>query len=71
MKSATEVGFIASSTETARWLYGITGKPGTDHGQCIYQLGCSECGHVYGANGADIFERKCPRHQNGAPGLAL
>ncbi|HEY2392991.1 MAG TPA: hypothetical protein VGK22_17570 [Candidatus Angelobacter sp.] len=46
-----------------------TGLPGTDHGQKIYQLACSICGHVYGANGTDIFERKCPDCQGGKPGL--
>jgi hypothetical protein len=43
---------------------------GTDQGQSVYQLGCVICGHVYGANGSDIFERKCPKCQGGAPGLA-
>jgi len=47
-----------------------TGLPGTDHGQTIYQLGCSHCGKVYGANGSDIFERKCPKCQKGKPRLA-
>jgi hypothetical protein len=37
-----------------------TGNPGTDHNQYVYQLGCSRCGAVYGANGSDIHERKCP-----------
>lgn len=46
-----------------------TDRSGTDHLQRIYQLGCSACGHVYGANGSDIHERKCPRCQRGAPGL--
>jgi hypothetical protein len=46
-----------------------TGLPGTDKNQSIYQLGCSHCGHVYGANGSDIFERKCPNWQDGAKGL--
>lgn len=46
-----------------------TGLPGTDHGQTIYQLGCNPCGHVYGANGSDIFERKCPKCQKGKTGL--
>ncbi|MGP8253128.1 MAG: hypothetical protein ACLQHF_13930 [Terracidiphilus sp.] len=46
-----------------------TGLPGTDRGQTVYQLGCSTCGHVYGANGSDIFERRCPMHDRGAPGL--
>jgi hypothetical protein len=48
-----------------------TGKPGTDHYQRVYELRCKHCGHVYGANGADIHERKCPKHQGGMPGLPL
>ena len=48
-----------------------TGLPGTDKNQSIYQLGCSHCGHVYGANGSDILERKCPKCQGGAKGLSL
>jgi hypothetical protein len=39
--------------------------PGTDNNQVVYQLGCSQCGEVYGANGTDIFERKCPKCQDG------
>ncbi len=46
-----------------------TGLRGTDHGQTVYQIGCSVCGHVYGANGADIHLRRCPLHDHGAPGL--
>jgi hypothetical protein len=46
-----------------------TGLPGTDHLQMIYQLGCSNCGHIYGANGSDIHDRKCPKCQDGAKGL--
>jgi len=46
-----------------------TDLPGTDHGQKVYQLGCSICGHVYGANGSDIHLRRCPLHDRGAPGL--
>jgi hypothetical protein len=46
-----------------------TGLTGTDHLQTIYQLGCSHCGHIYGANGSDIHDRKCPECQGGAKGL--
>ncbi len=46
-----------------------TGLPGTDHGQYIYVLRCRRCGHEYGANGSDIFQRRCPACQGGAPGL--
>jgi endonuclease III len=42
-----------------------TRTAGTDKNQYIYQLACSHCGHVYGANGSDIHERKCPQCQGG------
>jgi hypothetical protein len=29
----------------------------------------SGCSHVYGANGTDVFHRKCPSCQMGAPGI--
>jgi hypothetical protein len=44
---------------------------GTDHGQRVYVLRCRVCGHEYGANGSDIFQRKCPKHGGGAPGAAF
>ena len=46
-------------------------RAGTDHGQYIYIIKCTKCGESYGANGSDIFERKCPFCQRGKPGLAL
>jgi precorrin-8X/cobalt-precorrin-8 methylmutase len=46
-----------------------TGVTGTDHGQYVYLLRCSGCAHEYGANGSDIFQRKCPNCQRGASGL--
>lgn len=48
-----------------------TGKRGTDFGQYVYELRCKHCGQTYGANGSDIFERKCPAYQNGRAGLPL
>jgi len=47
-----------------------TGRPGTDHLQRIYQLGCSGWGHIYGASGSDIHDRRCPRCQDGTLGFA-
>jgi hypothetical protein len=45
-----------------------------DHGR-VYQLGCSECGAVYGTYGSDIFQRKCPNPDcaqgGGAKGFPL
>jgi hypothetical protein len=46
-----------------------TRNPGTDHGQYVYVLRCRACGHEYGANGSDIWLRRCPAHDRGAPGL--
>jgi hypothetical protein len=46
-----------------------TGAPGTDNNQYVYQLACSHCGNAYGTNGSDIFQRKCPKCQDGQPGL--
>ena len=44
---------------------------GTDHGQFVYVLRCERpgCGSEYGANGSDIFQRRCPRCDGGMPGL--
>ena len=64
----TKVGFVNRNGQV---VIRNTGKPGTDHNQKIYQLGCSECGSVYGSNGSDIFDRKCPTHGGGKPGLAF
>jgi hypothetical protein len=65
-RSTTQTGFINSNGQiTIR----NTGTPGTDHNQFVYQIACSRCGHVYGANGSDIHERKCPACQEGRPGL--
>ncbi|CAB4711976.1 MAG: hypothetical protein F2663_10180 [Actinobacteria bacterium] len=46
-----------------------TNIPGNDHLQVVYVLKCGRCGAEYGANGSDIFQRKCPRCQGGMPGL--
>lgn len=48
-----------------------TELPGNDHLQWTYVLCCSHCLELYGANGSDIFQRKCPSCQDGAPGLPI
>jgi hypothetical protein len=64
----TQVGYInRNGQEVVR----PTGKPGTDHGQYVYVLRCRTCGHEYGANGSDIFLRRCPNHDGGAAGLGF
>jgi PHP family Zn ribbon phosphoesterase len=46
-----------------------TGATGNDHNQVVYELECLKCGNKYGANGSDIFQRKCPNCQGGVEGL--
>ena len=48
-----------------------TGLPGNDYNQRIYGLECGRCGHHYGANGSDIWQRRCPACDGGQPGLDL
>ena len=46
-----------------------TDLAGTDHGQRVYILMCIKCKYEYGANGSNIYERKCPKCQGGKPGI--
>jgi len=48
---------------------GHCGVPGTDHRQYAYKTECTICGYVYGTNGADMHERRCPECQEGSPGI--
>jgi hypothetical protein len=38
-------------------------------GQRIFILHCTVCDHEYGANGADIYHRLCPKCQDGPEGF--
>ena len=46
-----------------------TARVGTDHLQKVYLLRCGFCELEYGANGSDIWQRRCPNCQEGSPGL--
>jgi hypothetical protein len=46
-----------------------TAEHGNDHNQRVNVLKCGDCAHEYGANGSDIFQRRCPKCQDGATGL--
>ena len=48
-----------------------TDMPGNDYNQVVYELECGGCGERYGANGSDIWQRKCPTCGGGRPGLSL
>lgn len=48
-----------------------TDLPGNDHNQRVYVLDCGRCQHRYGANGSDIWQRRCPHCGGGRPGLSF
>lgn len=64
----TKIGFVNRNSQKN---HGTRGVVGTDHGQVSYKMEClnDSCGHIYGANGTDIFQRKCPKCQGGKNGI--
>ena len=62
----TKVGYLNRNQQRCM---GHRGVPGTDHGQLAYGMECLKCGHIYGANGTDIFQRKCPECGGAKPGI--
>ena len=63
---STEIGYLNMNGQQC---CGHRGVAGTDHLQKAYKVECTCCGFVYGANGSDLHERKCPECQGGAPGI--
>ena len=61
-----EIGYLNPNGQQCAGHCGVTG---TDHGQYAYKTECKICGYVYGTNGTDMFERRCPECQGGAPGI--
>lgn len=65
-RETTQIGYINKNNQEnlgTKWV------KGTDHEQYAYKLSCNECGSIYGANGSDIYQRKCPVCQGGKPGI--
>ena len=46
-----------------------TEREGSAPGQRVFILHCTVCEHEYGADGCDIYDRLCPKCQDGPPGL--
>ncbi|WP_448566430.1 DUF1353 domain-containing protein [Thalassotalea ganghwensis] len=70
--------FVSGTTKTTQIDYtnanqqkvhGTRHVEGTDNNQVAYKLECLACGEVYGANGSEIYRRKCPKCQGGKPGI--
>lgn len=65
----TEPGFLNPNRQVVERR---TGSPSLlRQQQTVYAIRCRDCGHVYGCNGLDIKERRCPGCQGGAPGEPL
>jgi len=62
---------IGEINRNGQKLISKTTHRGTDHQQYVWIIYCSDCNLLYGINGSDFFERKCPNHQGGAEGLRL
>lgn len=64
----TDVGYVNRNHQR---VVRRTNQPGNDHGQTVYVLRCGICGREHGANGTDIFQRRCPYHDPKSRGLDL
>lgn len=64
----TQIGYVNRNNQRC---CGHAGKRGTDHLQLAYKMEClnRDCGHIYWANGSDVFQRRCPECQGGTIGL--
>jgi predicted Zn-ribbon and HTH transcriptional regulator len=62
----TQIGYI---NERNQKCHGTLDVSGNDHLQYSYRLECLNCGYIYGVNGTDIKQRKCPECQGGEPGI--
>ena len=69
-RSAAKTTQRGYTNKNGQVVVGRTDLPGNDHNQYVYVLRCGRCGHRYGANGSDIWQRLCPRCGGGRPGLA-
>ena len=57
-EETTKAGFVNENGQVV--IRNTKLKSTTHYNQTVYQLGCSVCGHIYGANGCDLHIRNCP-----------
>ena len=56
----TDAGYINKNNQKNN---GRRGKSTNHYNQWFYEMQCLECGHIYEANGSDVWLRKCPQCQ--------
>ncbi len=66
MKRTTDPGYV---NKNGQRVIRKTNERGNDHNQWVYVMHCSKCANEYGANGSDIWQRRCPACGGGAPSL--
>lgn len=62
----TKIGYVNPNNQE---VLGTRKQPGTDKNQLAYKVKCLNCHAIYGANGAELYRRKCPECQGGKPGI--
>ena len=63
--ASVEIGYF---NPNGQQCCGHCGVSGTDHGQYTYKTESTICGYVYGTNGSDMHERRCPNARKGLRG---
>lgn len=64
-----DMTMVGCTNENNQKCHGTLGVRGMDHLQFAYRLESLKCGFVYGGNGNDMAERKCPERQGSKPGI--
>jgi len=68
--SMTRITAIGFRNREGQEVVRKTDREGSSPEQRVFVLRCSVCGHEYGCDGCDIFDRLCPTCQDGSPGLS-
>ena len=56
-RPTTQIGFV---NDNGQKCLGTRGEPGNHCSAKAYKMQCTNCGHIYGANGCDVWDRQCP-----------
>ena len=57
-RPSTQIGYVNDHRQVC---LGTRGEKGNHRMARAYRMHCSDCGHIYEANGCDVWERTCPK----------